>query len=74
MLELAIFIKKVNPEYAIISVGRDNSYNHPTDVVLKRLEEVQATVFRTDLLNTIVVSIDNDELKIERLKLSLDGG
>lgn len=68
------FIKKVNPEYAIISVGRDNSYNHPTDVVLKRLEEVQATVFRTDLLNTIVVSIDNDELKIERLKLSLDGG
>ncbi len=68
------FIKKVNPSYAIISAGRNNKYGHPTEVVLNRLEEVQAQIFRTDLLNTIVVSVDNNKLIIEKLNLSLDGG
>lgn len=42
------------PENAIISVGEDNRYGHPSDQVLKRLAAVGCTVFRTDLHGTVI--------------------
>lgn len=42
------FLKKVDPQYAIISVGKDNSYGHPSKEVLKRLEKQKIKSFRTD--------------------------
>ncbi len=42
------YINYLSPEYAVISVGRDNSYGLPKDDVLKRLKESGARVFRTD--------------------------
>lgn len=41
------FLDEVNPEIAIISVGKNN-YGHPSQAVLKRLEEKNIKVFRTD--------------------------
>lgn len=37
------------PEIAIISVGEDNSYGHPSEFVEARLENIGAEVYRTDL-------------------------
>lgn len=62
------FLKKVNPSYAIISVGEDNSYNHPKKEVLDRLEKVGATIYRTDLNGNIVVKTDGKNIKIETEK------
>lgn len=31
------FLKKVTPQYAVISVGKDNSYGHPTQAGMKKL-------------------------------------
>lgn len=45
---------KTSPEIAIISVGADNSYGHPTDEVLARLEQYGCVIYRTDLDGTIV--------------------
>lgn len=45
---------KTSPEIAIISVGADNSYGHPTDEVLRRLEQYGCRIYRTDLNGTIV--------------------
>ncbi len=42
------------PEYAIICVGRDNPYGHPTDAVLRRLEKYNCKIFRTDYHGTIL--------------------
>jgi len=42
------------PEYAIISVGRDNPYGHPADEVLQRLEKYNCKILRTDLHGTIL--------------------
>lgn len=42
------------PEYALISVSEDNYYGHPHADVLRRLEEVGCTVYRTDLNGTII--------------------
>jgi competence protein ComEC len=41
------------PDVAVISVGMDNSYGHPTQEVLDRLKQAGYAVYRTDLHGTI---------------------
>ena len=41
------------PDVAIISVGKDNGYGHPTIEVLDRLKQAGCAVYRTDLHGTI---------------------
>lgn len=65
------FLKKVNPSYAIISVGEDNSYNHPKKEVLDRLKKVGATIYRTDLNGNIIVKTDGNNIEIETTKIAL---
>lgn len=62
------FLEKVNPKYAIISVGKDNSYGHPASNTIEKLEKYTNHIYRTDLNGTIVVASDgvNIEVKTER--------
>ena len=48
-------LKSTKPETVIISVGADNSYGHPSDAVLDRLETYGCKVRRTDLEGTITI-------------------
>lgn len=41
-------IAQWQPHYALISVGENNRYGHPSDRVVDDLAAVQATTFRTD--------------------------
>ncbi|MGM9987682.1 MAG: DNA internalization-related competence protein ComEC/Rec2 [Bacillaceae bacterium] len=41
-------LEQYNPQIGIISVGQNNRYNHPNVDVLKRLEEQNVFIFRTD--------------------------
>ena len=52
------FLQKVSPEYSVISVDKDNTYGHPDENVLKRLENVSDAVFRTDRDKTITITAD----------------
>ena len=56
------FLEAVQPSYAVISVGRDNSYGHPHPETLERLAEAGAQVLRTDLLDTIVMVSDGEDV------------
>ena len=47
------FLRKVTPEYAVISVGEDNTYMLPDTTVLKRLKKCGSYVMRTDKLGDI---------------------
>src|SRR5437016_14355428 len=47
------FLKRVQPEAAIISDGEWNRYGHPAQSVLDRLKAMNAKVFRTDLQGEI---------------------
>ena len=47
------FLNAVNPKYAVISVGKDNTYNHPTKTTMNKLEELKIPVYRTDEEGTI---------------------
>ena len=57
------FIDKINPEYSIISVGKNNRYGHPNDSVLDNLED--SKIYRTDEDGSIMFKIKNNKLKIE---------
>ena len=42
------FLDATNPKLAVISAGRKNRYNHPSELVLERLEKRNIKIFRTD--------------------------
>lgn len=54
----------VHPALALISVGEENTYGHPSENALRALEENQVTVLRTDLRGTIVVGWNGDGLQV----------
>ena len=47
------FLQKIAPEVAIISVGEGNSYKHPSQTVLERLEQIGSKIYRTDKVGNI---------------------
>jgi len=57
------FIKKVSPDIAVISVGADNSYDHPSAETLETLEKYGMTVFRTDIDGDIKFFSDGKKIK-----------
>lgn len=58
------FLREVMPEYAVISVGEGNSYEHPEENTLSRLRDAEAEILRTDLNGDIIISSDGKELTV----------
>ena len=52
------FLKEVSPEIAVISVGKNNSYNHPHQEVLEVLSKYGINVLRTDEQGDIKIISD----------------
>ena len=52
------FLREVMPDYAVISVGDGNSYEHPDGDTLSRLRDAGAKVFRTDLQGDVYAVSD----------------
>ena len=67
------FLSKVNPKYAVISVGENNSYNHPEDIIIKRLKDNDIEIHRTDLEGTIVITTDGENINFSNLNIDVDG-
>lgn len=59
------FLREVMPDYAVISVGTENTYGHPTEAVLSRLHDAGATIFRTDLNGNIVMKSDGKSVNVD---------
>ncbi len=58
------FLNAVSPRYAVIEVGSPNNYGHPDEVTLKRLTNMDAVIYRTDIYGNIVFVSDGKELEI----------
>ncbi|MDU5111535.1 MAG: ComEC/Rec2 family competence protein [Clostridium sp.] len=54
------FLNKVDPNIAIISVGEDNTYGHPTKETLNILSNIK--VYRTDINGTIIISSNGESI------------
>ena len=57
------FLQKVQPEYSVIQVGKNN-YGHPDDAVLQRLKKIGTNIFRNDTDGTIVFKTDGREISV----------
>ncbi|MBD7914061.1 MBL fold metallo-hydrolase [Clostridium sp. Sa3CUN1] len=55
------FLKAVNPKISVISVGKNNTYGHPTKDTLEKLKST--TIFRTDKNKSIIISSDGTSIK-----------
>ena len=52
------FVNIINPQIALIGVGKDNKFGHPSDEVIKRLKEKNISIFRTDKDGEISIYIN----------------
>ncbi len=62
------FLNLATPDYAAISVGKDNQYNHPHLSTLKQLEKQGIKLYRTDLKGDITFNIINNEIEVNTEK------
>ena len=54
-------VSQLSPSYAVISVGKHNSYGHPSSEALSALSSVPH-LYRTDLQGTITIDCDGSSL------------
>lgn len=59
------FLKAVDPTYAVISVGKGNTYGHPSNATLAALEDEDIQTYRTDLQGTIIITSDGKNLSVK---------
>jgi beta-lactamase superfamily II metal-dependent hydrolase len=62
------FLKKVQPEVAIYSAGEGNSYGHPHDEIVERLENMDIDLYGTDVNGHIIVTTDGKQYTVSTEK------
>ena len=60
----AEFLSAVDPDYAVISCGADNSYDHPNKDTVSALQKAKVTYFRTDLYGTVAFFTNGSALEV----------
>lgn len=53
------FLKLVSPKIALIGVGKNNLYGHPSNIVINRLERIGTKIYRTDENGEISIIVNN---------------
>lgn len=71
------FLEQVKPQYSIIEVGKNNSYNLPSDKAIQRLEESGTKILRTDKANgdevgSFWLTSDGNTIDIKEANINLD--
>ena len=59
-----LFLSRFPPKVAVIQVGADNPYGHPTPETLERLQRTGARVFRNDEHGDVIVTIKEEEVDV----------
>lgn len=67
------FLEKVNPSYAIISVGTGNSYGHPNNSTIQALENLNTKIYRTDENGTIIMTTDGTNITFQTIQTDTNG-
>ena len=66
------FLDQTKPKYSIISVGKDNSYNHPSSSTLKRLRKRNSEIYRTDEKGTILLTSNGTDINFNFYDTNID--
>ena len=57
------FLENVNPKYALIGVGKNNNFGHPSNVTIENLNKIGTNIFRTDENGEITIKTDGIKIK-----------
>lgn len=61
------FIRSVDPDFAVVSVGERNPYGHPGYKTLELLEEEGVQYYRTDMHGAVVFSTDGKVIQRDHM-------
>lgn len=56
------FLEAVNPDFGVISSKKGNSYGHPHEEIIERLEEANVTYYSTQDVGTIIAVTDGQTI------------
>ena len=56
------FLDKVDPDIGIISAGLMNKFNHPSPKVIKRMQNREIKIFRTDREGAVILTSDGSSI------------
>ncbi|MCR5438768.1 MAG: DNA internalization-related competence protein ComEC/Rec2 [Selenomonas sp.] len=59
------FLQAVHPRWAVFCVGRDNSFGHPKESVLKRYQGMGSKIYRTDEDGAVVFHTNGRKMQVE---------
>ena len=59
------FLEQVQPQYAVIMAGKDNSYGLPTQETIDKLNNRGSEIYRTDEDGTIQMASDGNAIEIK---------
>lgn len=52
------FLEVVRPKIALIGVGENNKFGHPSTEILQRLNDINCRIYRTDKMGEITICVD----------------
>lgn len=58
------WLRQIMPEYAVISVGKGNTYGYPAEEVLSRLRDAEIKTYRTDMQGDIIMTSDGKTVTV----------
>lgn len=59
------FVRRVNPQFAVISCGKNNDYGHPHRETIATFNALGIQMLRTDELGNIVITSDGQNINVE---------
>lgn len=65
-----VWLGRLHPQYAVISVGRGNPYGHPVPSVLQAYNNQHVTLYRTDLDGAVWITgwLSKPEIRLTRMR------
>lgn len=60
------FLNVVLPKIAIIGVGKNNKFGHPSNVTLEKLNKIETRIYRTDADGEIIIKYNKNKLEINK--------
>ncbi len=60
------FLEAVKPKLAVIGVGKNNTFGHPSNITLESLEVMKCKIFRTDENGEITIETNGKNIKTSK--------
>lgn len=62
------FLNTTKPKYAIIGVGKENKFGHPSNITIQNLKKINTKIYRTDKMGEIKIKVNNKrKILIEKM-------